>query len=594
MGNSIGDYAVIGDCRSAALVSRHGAVEWLCWPGFDSPSIFGRLIDRTRGGSWSISPVGPARVRRRYVGDTPVLRTEFSCPNGEFALTDFMAVASAREKRGMPQPEHELVRILTCERGEGEIAVFYAPRPGFGKKALLSSKPIGLRCVLPSGLLTLTGEMGLSPDSGVAFGRKRMRAGETLRFSLTFDSRAPAVLAPAGELSEDALRRSLRWWEDWSARCRYRGSYRKEVVRSAITLKLMGFSPSGTFIASPTTSLPERMGGALNWDYRFCWLRDSSLTIRALISLGYEEEAMAYGSWILHSTRLTVPRLGVLYDVYGRRPAREKELDLAGFRDSRPVRTGNAAMEQLQLDVYGELVDAGFGVLSPGKRIDSETREVFRLLGDFICGHWQETDSGIWEIRGATRRHTYSLSMCWVCLDRLLAFHRNGLLPGIDAGRFDRERARIRAVVERDCWNARLGSFVSTAGGEELDASLLLLPFYGFIAARDPRMRSTYERILGTLGAGKALFRRNRYFQEGAFAVCTCWAIDFLARGGGSSGEAREMFEAFLGYSNDLGLFGEEIDPASGEALGNFPLAFTHVGVINAALSIGEREGRTV
>lgn len=592
MAEKISDYAVIGDCRSAALISREGSIDWLCWPGFDSPSVFARILDRFRGGAWSIFPSGRFESRRRYIGDTPVLRTEFSAAGVSFSLTDFMPAAGEKEKRRLFRPDHEIIRIMRCEQGEGEFVMSFVPRPQYGREISLRGDSRGVRCVLPSGLLTLTSEAPLAVLKSSAGTKMSLKAGESCRFSLTFNSLAPATIHPLGGWSEDSLSRTLRWWEAWASLSRYSGKYRSQVMRSAVTLKLLNFSPSGTFIAAPTTSLPEQTGGALNWDYRYCWLRDSSLTVRALTSLGYHEEAKAYVSWLLHSTRLTLPELGVLYDVYGRRPGREREIDFSGYADSSPVRTGNAAASQLQLDVYGELADAAFTMLKDESRLDKETRGMLLQLGEFVRRHWGDRESGIWEVRGEPRRHTHSLALCWVCLDRLSGLSARGLLPEIPAGHYARDMERIREQLEKRSWNFRLGSFVSTLDGEELDASLLLLPLYGFIDAGDARMRSTYERIREMLGAGPGLFYRNRHFSEGAFAVCSCWAADYLSRGGGSLEEADGIFGEFLGYANDVGLFGEEIDPVSGEALGNFPLAFTHLGVINTAVAFERGERR--
>ncbi|MGE5309106.1 MAG: glycoside hydrolase family 15 protein [Deltaproteobacteria bacterium] len=589
MSRPVGGYALIGDCRSAALVSEEGSVDWLCWPRFDSPSVFGRLLDEA-GGHWSVAPVGAFERRRRYDGETPVLVTELSSGNTRLTLTDFMSVASEREKRSLSLPEHEIVRILRCEAGEAEIESVFAPRPMYGRAFPVKKRGPVICCEYPQGLITLVSDIPFSVSDTGARAKIRVKAGGTFTCSLAFNAQSPAVIPPVGPASQASFSRSLSWWKGWAARTDYDGPYRREVMRSAVTLKLMGYAPSGTFVAAPTTSLPEREGGDLNWDYRYCWLRDSSLTIRALISLGYLDESRAYVSWLLHSTRLTLPRLNVLYDVYGRRPGEERTLPFSGYAGSRPVRTGNAAMGQLQLDVYGEVVDAAYAILKDEKRLDRETRELLILFARFVCGHWRDSESGIWEMRGEGKRYTYSLALCWTCLDRLLSLHAKGTLPGLPAGEAGRVKEEIRREIDGMCWNSRLGSFTASPGGTDVDASLLLLPYYGFIEASAPRMRSTYETVARMLSAGPGLFYRNRSFSEGAFGVCSCWAADFLARGGGSISEAKELFGRFLGYANDVGLFGEEVDPGTGRVLGNFPLAFTHLGVINAAMTIYHRE----
>ena len=332
---SIGDYAIIGDCHSAALVSRQGSIDWLCWPRFDSPSLFGALLD-PRAGHWRIAPAGDFRARRRYVGDSNVLETQFETAGGSLRLTDLMPVASDDDKRRLLLADHEVLRVVTCDQGEVAIDFDLCARPdyGRGKPRVTRSDRLGLRIALDPGLLSLRSELPLEPDPddpGRVRGRARLRAGETLAFSLIFEDEWPAILPPLGAWSRACVDRTVAWWSSWVGRMRYRGPYRDAVARSALALRLLLYAPSGAFVAAPTTSLPERLGGPLNWDYRFCWLRDASLTIRALFGLGFPEEGEAFLGWLLHTTRLTRPRLRVLYDVFGRVPPRERTLDhLAG------------------------------------------------------------------------------------------------------------------------------------------------------------------------------------------------------------------------------------------------------------------------
>jgi GH15 family glucan-1,4-alpha-glucosidase len=349
-------------------------------------------------------------------------------------------------------------------------------------------------------------------------------------------------------------------------------------------------------IAAPTTSLPERVGGNLNWDYRFCWLRDAAFTARALFGLGYREDAEAFISWLLHATRLTRPELRVIYDVYGESNPEETELThLQGYAGSVPVRIGNATRNQLQLDVYGEVIEAVTHFVDQGGTLDRETRQLLRHFGEYVCRHGREPDNGIWEPRDKKQHYTHSRLLCWVALDRLIEMHRRGRLSDIPVDHFRKHRDEIRRDIEELSWNPTLESYTQVLGGDTLDVTVLLLAFHGFDQASSWRMRRTYKHLQQTLGAGPGLiYRYEQSFEgrEGAFAMCCFWLSEFLARGGGSLEEAHHSFTQTLAYANDLGLFAEEIDPKSGDALGNFPQAFTHVGLINAALSLAERERR--
>jgi GH15 family glucan-1,4-alpha-glucosidase len=592
---NIDDYGIIGDCRSAALVSCDGSIDWLCWPRFDSPSIFAALLD-PRGGRWRIAPIAPFNTERRYVTETNILETRFQTETGTLLLIDFMPVAAEADKERLLVPEHEILRLVQCESGEVEIDMLFEPRPGYAQRTvrMRDAGALGIRLETDGGLLTLRSSIGLGlHDGNKAHARTRLSAGQMLDFSLTLAVDWPAVLPPLGNRTLDALERSISWWQKWASALTYDGPCREAVIRSALVLRLLFYAPSGAIVAAPTTSLPERIGGSLNWDYRYCWLRDASLTVRALLGLGCADEAEAFVSWLLHSTLLTRPELRILYDIYGNAPERERTLaNLTGYRSSQPVRIGNAAVGQLQLDVYGEVIDAVTHFVCANGTLDRETRNMLCAFGDYVCRNWQKPDEGIWEPRSGRYDNTHSRVLCWTALDRLLELHARGHLPEVPVGEFQKNRDAIRREVEERGWNSTLESYTARLDGDDLDASLLLLPWYGFEKASSYRMQRTYARIrehLGTRGDLLYRYRTQESPGEGAFGICSFWGAEYLSLGGGSADEAQEAFEHLIGYANDLGLFAEEIDPITGNALGNFPQAFTHVGLINAALSLSRR-----
>ncbi len=592
----IADYAIIGDSRSAALISRTGSIDWLCWPRFESPSLFAGLLDATVGGHFRIAPEGLARSTRHYLAETNVLVTELETPGALVRLTDLMPVYSESEKKRRLVPEHEILRVVECVQGEADIDTRFEPRPDYARKVpfLRGHGVLGVRLEDGPRLYTLRSDAPLSiEESTCVTGRFRLLAGQRRVFSLTYDEHGPAVLPPLDGYVDEALESTTSFWHEWSSRCTYDGPYRDQVIRSLLTLKLLAYAPSGAIVAAPTTSLPERVGGELNWDYRYCWVRDASLTVSELLALGYADEASAYIGWLLHCTRLTRPRLSVLYDVYGRLPKQETVLaHLDGYAGSRPVRVQNAATDQSQLDTYGEVIDAVARTCRHGAELDQETRMMLAQFGHYVCNHWREPDNGIWEPRALPAHHTHSRVLCWAALDRLLELERIGLLGTVPTEGFEETRALIRHDVETRSWNASLRTYTQSQGGSTVDASLLLLDWYRFSAANDPRLRATFERIRERLQCAPSLLYRyeeSRDAGEGAFGICSFWAADYLARGGGTLGEAVSWFESLLPYANDVGLFAEELDPESGEPLGNMPQAFTHVGLISAALAIEER-----
>jgi GH15 family glucan-1,4-alpha-glucosidase len=590
----IDDYGIIGDCRSAALISKRGSIDWLCWPRFDKPAIFAALLDRRRGGYWRISPLGPATVERQYLPDTNVLQTRFSCRAGRVIITDLMTgVPNSPHPHGLV-PDHEIIRKLECDSGEVEIEVEFLPRAEYGESAVQihQAGALGLRMAVNRGVYWLRSDIPLSVKNESAHACFVLRAGETRYFSLTYSEEAPCVLPPIDRSLTERVDQTVECWQQWARVAQYKGQYREEVVRSALALKLLTYAPSGAIIAAATTSLPERIGGNLNWDYRFCWLRDAALTIRALLELGYWDEATDFLDWILQATRLTQPQLRILYTVYGDKAPPERELDhLEGYRGSRPVRIGNAARDQLQLDVYGEVVDAAAQFAFHGGSLDREMQKALIGFGNYVVENWNRPDEGIWEPRFGRQNHTHSRLLCWTALDRLTTLYDQGMLRGAPVDRYRDHRNRIELQIKQRGWNEGLQSYTSVLDGDQLDSSLLLLSWYGFDKAESERMRATYRAVRQQLGTPDGLlYRYASQPSEGTFAICSFWEAEYLALGGGSLDEAHQLFQRLMKYRNDLGLYGEEIDAATGAGLGNFPQAFTHVGLIGAALSISQRE----
>ena len=595
---AISDYALIGDGRSAALVSRGGSLDWLCLPRFDSPSIFAALLDARQGGRFRIWPIGEFQTERRYLPETNILETTFTGPHGSLILRDLMPVASEAAKSAALMPEHEILREIEGISGEVELEILYAPRPDYGRShpTIRQQGALGYRCEIGGAVLHLRSELPLqiAPGEQSLHGTATIRARDHRYLSLVYSDEGPAVIPLLGSAARQRIQQTAQWWRDWASQCTYDGPYRDDVVRSALALKLMTFAPSGAIVAAPTTSLPERIGGGRNWDYRYCWLRDASFTLGALFDLGYAAEADAFGSWMLHATRLTWPELQVLYDVYGEARLPERELQhLEGYRKSRPVRIGNDAQGQLQLDVYGEVIHAAARFASRHGRFDRDTSRMLTGLGQTVCERWREPDEGIWEGRGGRFQHTHSKVLCWVALDRLIGMHAAGTLDLSDKllATFRANRDELRAEIETHGYNETIGSYTRVFDGDDLDASLLTLPLYNYIDATHPRMRSTCQRIHEQLAHGSLVYRYQEGTNdglpagEGAFGICSFWAVECQALGG-SVTEARRAFEQLLVYANDVGLYPEEIEPETGAALGNFPQAFTHVGLINAALTL--------
>lgn len=585
----IEDYALIGDCRSAALVSRSGSIDWLCLPNFSDPSLFAAILDTDRGGRFAITPAQPFTVSRRYAGESAIVESVYRTETGALRVTDAMIIGDSPCRL---EPMREIVRIVDGLEGTVPVDIVFDPRPDYGRRRERASARGAARiCRWGSDIVVLRTDSRLGSGDST---RIRVNAGQRLTFSLSYSHHDIAVLPPVGDQPARRMERTRARWAAWSSTLAYAGPYSAAVRRSALALKLMTFTLSGAVVAAPTTSLPEWIGSDRNWDYRYCWLRDAALTMRAFISLGLAGEAAAFLRWLLHATALTRPKLSVMYDIFGRTRLKERELGrLAGYRDSRPVRIGNGAYLQRQLDVYGAVIAAAAEYVLGGGTLQADQRRLLAGFGEMVCRSWREPDQGMWEVRGEARHHTFSKLMCWVALDWLLKLDRMIGLR-IDSARFESERDRIEAAIDTDGFDAGMGCYVGIFGGNALDAALLLMPCVGYKPPDDPRLRATLDRIEERLGDGPYVYRYERGADgldapEGAFGLCSFWRVEALARIGETE-RARGHFERLLGKGSDLGLYAEEIDPASGAALGNFPQAFTHVGLINAAVAIGRAE----
>lgn len=591
----IGDYAAIGNGHTMALVSRSGSIDWWCPMRFDRPSVFARILDLDRGGSLHVRPVAEASVQRRYIGETNVLETTFETDTGRLRISDVMPLQEHPD--GNVPMYHGLLRLVECLEGEVEVELLFAPRPDYGRVVPdLDGGPSLVRCTFGGEALGLRSDFPLEVSGeGTARAREKLQAGDRRTVSLTYADGEPLVLGALGEPARRMMEETLGWWRSWSARCGYDGPYREAVVRSALVLKMMQYAPSGAVVAAPTTSLPEEIGGVRNWDYRYCWLRDASLTIRALLELGFMREAGAFVGWLLHATHLTWPELEVFYDVFGNTHNTEEELDhLSGYRGSRPVRVGNGAASQRQLDLYGEVIASAHEYVMRGGHLARNQLKSLGRLGEHVMGHWEEPDDGIWEMRGEPRHHVHSKLMCWRALDALIGMHENGDLHG-SISELEASRQRIQEAIEDEGYDEEVQSYTMAYDLQQPDAALLLMVIQGFAEADSERMQSTYRYLERHLRVDGLWYRYPPDMDdglpggEGAFGICSFWGAEYLARRGDVE-EARGVFEHLLTYASDVGLYAEEVDPSSGEALGNYPQAFTHTGLINAAVAIERAE----
>ena len=591
MPERIEDYALVGDGETAALIGRTGSVDWLCWPRFDSDACFAALLGTPEHGRWLLAPTeAPTRSVRRYLPDTLVLETEIETRDGRVVLADFMP------PRG---DASDLIRVVRGLDGRVPMLTELIIRFAYGAVIPWVTQKRGaeteLRAIAGPDMLTLRTPVRLRGEDHRTVGEFEIAAGETVAFVMTHSPSHREPPAPVDVLA--AMSDTLAFWRDWSGRCRFDGPWRDAVVRSLITLKALIYAPTGGIVAAPTTSLPEALGGPRNWDYRYCWLRDATFTLLALMNAGYFDEAQAWRQWLVRALAGAPEQAQIMYGVAGERRLREWELDwLPGYEDSRPVRIGNAAAGQLQLDVYGEIADALHHARAAGLETRKEDWAVQRALAAHLEKIWTEPDEGIWEVRGGPQQFTHSKVMAWVALDRAIKAIEAYRFPG-PLARWRELRDRIHAEVCTHGFNRHIGSFVQTLGSDQLDASLLLIPLVGFLPASDARVLGTLDAIGRHLKVD-GLVRRYHTSEtndglppgEGAFLACSFWYVDNLAMVGRHD-EAREMFEHLLTLRNDVGLLAEEYDTQARRQLGNFPQAFSHVSLIDSAYNLSAGRG---
>ncbi|MCG6927579.1 MAG: glycoside hydrolase family 15 protein [Acidobacteria bacterium] len=588
----IEDYGVVGDLQTVALVGKNGSIDWMCYPHVDSPSVFAAILDDEKGGRFQIAPTrGDVNRKQMYLPDTNVLLTRFLSPDGVAEVTDYMPVGEAVGTHG----HHQLIRSVATVRGSMRLRVTCHPAFDYARSEhRVETRPEGA-CFHADGLsLALTATTPLRAEGPAAVAEFELREGERTTFVLSGLERQEGCPRPISEEEADeAFQATLDFWQRWLAQGDYRGRWREMVHRSALALKLLTYEPTGAIVAAPTCSLPAPIGGGRNWDYRYTWVRDASFTLYGLMRIGFTEEAGGFMRWLGARVQETGQEgaLQVMYSVDGRHELTEHTLDhLEGYRGSRPVRIGNAAHDQRQLDIYGELLDAVYLFNKHATPLGYDAWVKIRRILNHVCDVWSEPDEGIWEVRSGRQHFVYSKLMCWVALDRGLRLADKRSFPA-DHQRWLTARDAIYEEIMTRGWSEKRQAFVQAYGSETLDAANLIMPLVFFVSPTDPRFLSTLDAIQRDLTSGSLVHRYDverspdgLEGEEGTFSMCTFWLVEALTRAGRLP-EARLVFERMLGYANHLGLYAEQVG-SSGEAVGNFPQAFTHLGLISAAFNL--------
>ncbi|MEV8095051.1 glycoside hydrolase family 15 protein [Kitasatospora sp. NPDC085879] len=593
----ISEHGLIGDLRTAALVATDGTIDWYCCPRFDAPSVFASILDADKGGSFELAADVPTRTRQFYFPDTNVLITRFFAADGVAEIQDFMPVVDESREAD----RHRLIRRVICARGTLPFRARIAPRFGYGaERHTVQLEPGRAVFRAPSLALALTATVPIEGDGVDVQAHFKLLEGESAVFALDV---ASADVSPRGcprVEAEEQFGATVRFWRQWLAHSRYHGRWREMVHRSALLLKLLTYAPTGAIVAAPTTSLPEQIAGERNWDYRYVWVRDAAFCLYAMLRLGFTSEAEAFMGFlsergILRGAGPTGP-LQIMYGIDGRSDLPEYELPhLEGYLGSAPVRVGNAATGQLQLDIYGALIDSVYLYDKWGQPISSGHWDEVGAVVDWLCDHWDQPDEGVWETRAGRRNFVYSRLMCWVALERAIRLANRRGLPA-DLLRWRRSRDAIYRQIMSRGWSAERGAFVQGLDDDVLDASLLMMPMAKFISPTDPKWLSTLDALGADLVSDSLVYRYDPVASpdglrgdEGTFSICSFWYVEALARAGRLE-EARLAFEKMLTYANHLGLFAEEIG-RTGEQLGNFPQAFTHLSLISAAFNLDRALG---